>query len=1288
MKRTFGKLISLALVLAMVLAMVPAVLAAAPTAKEISATPGDSVSLAISNADSSKTYYWKAAGSYSSSSSSYVTLSYMTTGGSNTAMISSGITSSTTVYVYAYDNASYADRNSTSYAVAAWKLVITPWTIKLAVQSPSSFKNILETGDSVTLMATVTGPKDEILKNNTTVTFAVDGESSVVNLTPENGGKLVVSSQTEGRALVTVTPGTKNGKVKITATVNGVTATYPSNSSTYIDVRGQSNYAITLPEAQQNMSVVYKGTVQYLTPTLTLNGSKVTNKTFKYVSKDPDKVVVNPDGSITPQVEKTTAPVEVEVSVADMPSVKTSAYISVVKDKANGISVSMDTDLGTTKFGYVAATNTNAAKKYVTTAITLSAEVSSTNDDDANRVEWKVSNEKIAALSTMRGSTVTLTAVGREFGEVTVTATIDGKSDTYKIRCWEAKAYTVENKNATGEDVYQVRIGDSISDEYDTMTALTKQPITAKLTGNKTATLYAKNFIPEYGRTAPVNGKVRFKGTIDGVDTASYIVYYPSVENGDVVTTSYASISNIRIVLQPQDATYKLNATIGSLTCSARITTNGEYLESVTWYDKNNNEVQVDRAGTTTGFVKNATSYTSTLNLAGKITEAGTYTYRCVFKSTNGSVESNTAIVTIGGDYNVNITASATSVAPGSSITLSGVAQQYNPSTKKYVDVTKSHTIIWTLSDSSLAKLSASSSTNGRSVTLTAKSGGTLKVTGTVSIDGKDYTGTKEITIKVPTADSISLSIGEDDSYVQLDGSKIVDAVKAATKGSSSSGTTLSTIAFQNPSNGDIYTNSNTTTRITYASSSSVSSGARYSSSDVSKMVFKPSTRNVANYTLDYTAYTSDGELATGKIIITGQGGSVVYHISAGESVAMQESDFLTVLRNGSTSSAKLNYVRFGTVSDSRGALYKGSTTSSGTVGTSLDCYATGQGSTGAQQLKNVNFIAGTSTAKYTVTVPFTVYGTGGQTVQGNLIVYVNDTHTIPVTGSSFKDMQIGTELLPSNASTSSSYVTITSVISGKLYSSYAGITDNTPLKTSDFGSTKYYFSGTGSIDSLYILPVADAKTVTVNYTLYDGSTTTKSSLSFKVTQLSASRNFSDVSGSTSWAANSVDFMSTNKLVNGVSNTAFGPNQTMTRAMLVTILYRAAGSPSVTGITNKFTDNKQGQYYYDAVLWAANKGVVTGASATRFDPDGKVTREQIAAILYRYAGSPTGSSTSLNSFSDSSSVSSYAVAALQWAVGKGIITGISTNGRTTLSAKNNANRAQVAVMLHRFLTFD
>ena len=514
-------------------------------------------------------------------------------------------------------------------------------------------------------------------------------------------------------------------------------------------------------------------------------------------------------------------------------------------------------------------------------------------------------------------------------------------------------------------------------------------------------------------------------------------------------------------------------------------------------------------------------------------------------------------------------------------------------------------------------------------------------------------------TVTVPDADAVNVTLGENETYVQLDGSKLAAAVKAAAK------VTPSTFTFESPANGTLYTSS--------AMSGTVSTTTKYSASEVSKMVYRP-TRTTGTHTIRYAAYDGSAQIATGTINVVTSASTVEYHISANEKQQMVVSDFQRVYGSG------LSTVTFGSNTDTRGALYKGSTTSSGKVGS--ESYSV---STGSNLLKNVYFIAGSTTSKYTVTIPFTANGSSGQ-MNGQLVVYVNDTHTLSSTGASFRSMGIANELTPDNA-TGSTYITIDRVVGGKLYSSYTSIKNCTALTSKDFGSTKFYFSGSGSLDNLYILPLADSKSVEVSYTI-DGST--KGTLSFKVNQQTASNQFTDVSGSYKWAANSVDFMYMNDIIKG-NNTKnpklFGPGAKMTRAMLVTVLYRAAGEPTVTGITNKFTDNKQGQYYYNAVLWASNMGIVNGATATTFDPNGNVTREQIAAILYRYEGSPTVTG-SLSGYPDQAQVSSFAVTAMQWAVGTGIITGVTSGGKTTLSAKGNATRAQVAVMLHRFLTFE
>ena len=172
---------------------------------------------------------------------------------------------------------------------------------------------------------------------------------------------------------------------------------------------------------------------------------------------------------------------------------------------------------------------------------------------------------------------------------------------------------------------------------------------------------------------------------------------------------------------------------------------------------------------------------------------------------------------------------------------------------------------------------------------------------------------------------------------------------------------------------------------------------------------------------------------------------------------------------------------------------------------------------------------------------------------------------------------------------------------------------------------------------------------------------------------------FTDVNAG-DWYHEAVDFAVSENLFNGMTETTFEPNTAMTRAMLVTVLYRAEGSPDVSGERNPFADVSENQWYHDAVIWAAKEGIVNGTSKTTFTPNASITREQIAAILYRYAGSPEVSG-NLDQFPDAPSVSTYAVDAMTWAVGEGIIGGI--DGK--LCPKENATRAQIAMILFRYL---
>ena len=175
---------------------------------------------------------------------------------------------------------------------------------------------------------------------------------------------------------------------------------------------------------------------------------------------------------------------------------------------------------------------------------------------------------------------------------------------------------------------------------------------------------------------------------------------------------------------------------------------------------------------------------------------------------------------------------------------------------------------------------------------------------------------------------------------------------------------------------------------------------------------------------------------------------------------------------------------------------------------------------------------------------------------------------------------------------------------------------------------------------------------------------------------------FTDVSTS-DWFYDDVAFVYENGLFSGTDSRSFSPNASMTRAMLVTVLYRLEGEPTVTG-RSSFTDVRSGAYYEKSVIWAAANGIVTGTDSTSFSPDAKVTREQLAAILYRYAQYrklDTDASAKLNSFTDADSVSAYASEALGWAVSEGLINGASGK----LMPKGDATRAQVAAILHRFV---
>ena len=1312
MKRTFGRFMSLLLVLAMVLAMVPAALAAN---QAYSVEPDSTIKIKTSITGFTVT-------NWESSDESVATVAAVS-GSKTEAIVTGKKASNTAIRITATGTLANGRSHSEYFTV----YVRDAYTLTLALSNSNINGTVaLNQGDTRTLTATVTVGSSGVSAGNLAnckVHFTSDNDAISVTPASAKVTASTVGNYTTYKVEATV-KAEKVGGATLTAQVwyQGKDGMKPSTSATATKtigfrVSGAATISVTLPTAQQVLSLEAGGTSATLQPKVTgYSGTAQPKLLYLYDTKD-NNLYVRPNASTTSATvepykacDATNIYICIESynigktynDVKDDPehSITGSYAVCTVSIKNKGMAVTAlevrndqsvtvtdidgkttttrlqtQLDSGAMVFG-LQDSNYNHDKNgtniknsnLIFTELTLTARIkapdtllnSETDRKNAySRIEWTSSAPTVAKVSETNSDKDSATAKIKAVapGTATITAKVDGNvTATYNVTVYQGRAYKITEEPSIGETVGKMT---------DTELKAMFEKESAKV--EIQTSIYADEvMIYELPvKTAEVvngtNGGKKFKYTLNGLKTATKEFFYNREDpNGIGVTTDrQVTFSDISFTEQPANAAYKITDTIADLAMTASVSTGK--IKSVVWYMNSDQTTGgVDKAIQTDKITDKPTNYRSVLsNLKQYITGTGTYVFYCRVTTDDGKyAETRKAIITITGENHINIVFNPTTVKAGGTFTITGTPQEYVSG--KLTNVTgKTYTITWTSSDENIVKLSSKTSTNSSpSITATAKAGGQVTIKAETTIGAKKYAAEVKFTVTVPEADTVSVTLGENETYVQLDGSKLAAAVKTAAK------TTPSTFTFESPANGTLYTSS--------AMSGTVSTTTKYSASEVSKMVYRP-TRTTGTHTIRYAAYDGSAQIATGTINVVTSASTVEYHISANEKQQMVVSDFQRVYGSG------LSTVTFGSNTDTRGALYKGSTTSSGKVGS--EAYSV---STGSNLLKNVYFIAGSTTSKYTVTIPFTANGSSGQ-MNGQLVVYVNDTHTLNSTGASFRSMGIANELTPDNA-TGSTYITIDRVVGGKLYSSYTSIKHCTALTSKDFGSTKFYFSGSGSLDNLYILPLADSKSVEVSYTI-DGST--KGTLSFKVNQQTASSQFTDVSGSYKWAANSVDFMYMNDIIKG-NNTKnpklFGPGAKMTRAMLVTVLYRAAGEPTVTGITNKFTDNKQGQYYYNAVLWASNMGIVNGATATTFDPNGNVTREQIAAILYRYEGSPTVTG-SLSGYPDQAQVSSFAVTAMQWAVGTGIITGVTSGGRTTLSAKGNATRAQVAVMLHRFLTF-
>lgn len=465
----------------------------------------------------------------------------------------------------------------------------------------------------------------------------------------------------------------------------------------------------------------------------------------------------------------------------------------------------------------------------------------------------------------------------------------------------------------------------------------------------------------------------------------------------------------------------------------------------------------------------------------------------------------------------------------------------------------------------------------------------------------------------------------------------------------------------------------------------------------------------------DTTTSSSYSKYYCGPMTVTQTNYNINYNGVAGETVQFAQSDFTDFMNEvaearGDASKTKsypyvtFDYVTFSLPTTAQGTLYYGGTAMS--TSNSSGAFNT---RTKVTNLDSVTFVPNAKTTAKTITLNFTLYAkrysntssTSGTTVSYSGSVVVNlvreDIKYTVSQGDSvrFDESDFLSYLRSTKGYTSNytiDYVTfdqsaVSAVNEGSLYTYYNGYNYGGSVKTTD----RFYYNATASQNALSDVAFLASRyaktgeTVYIPFTIYarygTTGTGTRQLTGTVAIKIGQTMNFIDVK-TTDYFYNSVKWAVGKNITNGTSSTTFSPYKSCTRAEIVTFLWRAAGSPEPTITRNPFRDVNAVTHssYYKAILWASQKGITSGTSATAFSPDQVCTRAQIVTFLYRYAGQPSGYYS--NPFKDVSATSeaSYYNAVL-WAVGKGITTGTSA---TTFSPYASCNRAEAVTFLYRY----
>lgn len=854
--------------------------------------------------------------------------------------------------------------------------------------------------------------------------------------------------------------------------------------------------------------------------------------------------------------------------------------------------------------------------------------------------------------------------------------------------------------------------------------------ITAMVTEDgKTQTLGSVQITVELGVTAITADPSSIEIDADNAKTASLSVTLTGAASGDVLAVQSSDTTVVTVPASVDASTGSCSVTLtavktgtaavtlscGTATAQVAVTVKATKDHTVTFEKQ---KLTVEKAKTATNTATKATAgdkltYASSSTAVatvdastGAVTgvAAGTATITATVKNASDVIVGTASYtVEVADAYKIELSAAPSSLTAGSASTVSATVYQYM--TKQgYVPYQQSVELTWKAYKESVADLGGSdpskdvkttTSSGSSSVTLYTYATGTSKtavqvpVTVSVTISGTTYQASP-LSVSVSPASAPSFAVHEEDYFDPDDFSEAVDGATGRYAGK------LSAITIEGSNGGSVYENG-----------SRVSSSTKYYVSGarnklISSLYFRTSSTSTTNAYFTYIGYDADGDvIAAGKVTLGDESVDMEYSASFGGSVTFLESDFSKAFSG--KAGEKLDYVTFAmnratvvmnnktySLNDGSNAAIFGwayTTSKATTKLSSTDkCYY--QASYTQLDLDEVTYVTGSYRTKYTVYLPYTAVGTSGSRYEGYTAITVSGDDSITASGASMKTLGAADAVL--RAYPNAAYVMFKqpAVSEGRLLYNFRSVAAQNYTAV-DYSKDQFYLSGTSAknlyLDSVFFLPAADCSTqIRLAFTVYGTSGTQLGSgeLTVRVASKTASSVFSDVNARTcSWAANAVDFMNEYGLVKGTGTSTFGWKGSMTRGDFVLILYRNAGSPSVYGVSNPFTDVKSTDYYYEAVLWAYRNNVVNGTSTTTFGPKGKITREQIASILWRLAGKPVYSA-SLRSYTDYASVSDYAYDAMSWAVGSGYVKGSGAK----LSPKNNATRAEVAVMLHRYLT--